>query len=129
VVPPPSPVDTATLSCADFDMAAAHLTTYYDYTALAINTNNETPSIFSRINDALALMTAMAPQCAPDGVQALKSFMPAAAEYQAAYRRGRDPGAITTSTTALKAVTAAGASMWPALGKDPSEWDITYQGP
>ncbi len=123
VVAPPSPVDTSTLSCTDFDMAAAHLTTYYDYAALAINTDNETASIFTRINDALALMTAMAPQCAPKGVAALTAFAPAAAAFQAGYRPGRDPANVTASKAALKTVIAEGAKVWTALGKNPADWD------
>lgn len=126
-IPAPSPVDTSTLSCTDFVMAAAHLTTYYHYAALAVNTNNQTD--FARINDTLALMNAMAPQCAPDGVDALAAFMPAAAAFQQAYVTGTDPSAVKADTAALAALQPEGEKLYKALGISPDGWSGLATGP
>ncbi len=129
-VPLPSSSPTGELSCANFDMSAAHLVTDAHYASLNTGTNNDTQPSFADMNEAMGVLTAMAPKCAPDAVAAIAALGVAAGETVAAYQSGDDPAAITANKAAIEALKVKGVAAWTAMGQDPAAWDtaIVFYG-
>ncbi len=125
--PMPTSSPTGDLSCAGFDQEAAHLLTYAHYASLNVGTNNDTVPLFGDLNEAMGVLTAMAPECAPDAVDAIAALGVSAGEVAAVYRPGDDDAVKDANKAVLEGMRATGVLAWEAMGKDPSAWDTTLR--
>jgi hypothetical protein len=98
----PSSSPTGELTCTNFNQAAAHMLTYAHDASLNVGTNNDTAPTFLDMNEAMGVLTAMAPECAPKAVGAIAAMGVSAGE-------------------------VAGVAAWTAMGKDPTAWDTALQ--
>ena len=121
--PMPTSSPTGALTCANFDEEAAHLVTYAHYASLNVGTNNDTVPTFGDMNEAMGVLTAMAPECAPKAVDAVAALGVAAGTAAATYLPGDDPTVTAADKAALESLKAAGVAAWTAMGKDPAPWD------
>lgn len=121
--PMPTSSPTGELSCANFDQEAAHLITYAHYASLNVGTMNDTVPSFADMNEAMGVMTAMAPQCAPKAVEAITALGAAAGAAAAAYKPGDAAADVAADKAALEALKASGVTAWTAMGKDPAAWE------
>ncbi|MBK9739238.1 MAG: hypothetical protein IPO93_06955 [Actinobacteria bacterium] len=126
-VPMPSSSPTGELTCGSFDMAAAHFLTYAHYAGLNVGTNNDTTGSFSDMNEAMGILTAMAPECAPDSVEAIAALGVAAGQTAATYKPGDDEAVKAADKAALEELKAKGVVAWDAMGLDPAVWDTTIR--
>jgi hypothetical protein len=126
-VPLPTSSPTGELTCPNFDQAAAHLLTYAHYASLNVGTNNDTGPTFSDMNEAMGILSAMAPECAPKAVDAITALGVSAGDVVATYRPGDDAAAKAADKAVLEAMKVAGVAAWTAMGKDPAAWDTTLQ--
>jgi hypothetical protein len=126
-IPMPSSSPTGELTCTNFDQAAAHMLTYAHYASLNVGTNNDTAPTFLDMNEAMGVLTAMAPQCAPKAVEAIAAMGVSAGEVAATYKPGDDAAAKAADMAVLEALKATGVAAWTAMGEDPTAWDTTLQ--
>jgi hypothetical protein len=126
-VPMPSSSPTGELTCTSFDQAAAHMLTYAHYASLNVGTNNDTAPTFLDMNEAMGVLTAMAPECAPKAVAAIAAMGVSAGDVAATYKPGDDAAAKAADKAVLEALKVTGLAAWTAMGKDPTAWDTTLQ--
>lgn len=125
--PMPTSSPSGELSCANFDQEAAHLITYAHYASLNVGTMNDTVPTFADMNEAMGVMTAMAPQCAPKAVDAIAALGVAAGAAAAAYQPGDAATDVAADKAALEALKASGVTAWTAMGKDSAGWESALQ--
>jgi hypothetical protein len=122
-VPMPTSSPTGELTCTSFDLEAAHLVTYVHYASLNVGTNNDTVPTFTDMNEALGVLTAMAPKCAPKAVEAIAALGTAAGAAAAVYQPGDAAAVKAADKAALEAMKTQGVAAWTAMGKDPAPWE------
>jgi hypothetical protein len=103
------------------------LLTYAHYAGLNVGTNNDTTGSFSDMNEAMGILTAMAPECAPDSVEAIAALGVAAGQTAATYKPGDDEAVKAADKAALEELKAKGVVAWDAMGLDPAVWDTTIR--
>jgi hypothetical protein len=126
-VPMPTSSPTGKLDCANFDQMAARLKQTATYASINVGTNNDTGPAFGDMNEAMGVLTAMAPTCSPDAVAAIAALGAAAGNAAAVYKSGDDPAVIAADKAALTALGTAGKVAWKAMGLDPATWDLAVQ--
>jgi hypothetical protein len=119
----PTSSPTGELTCTSFDEEAAHLVTYAHYASLNVGTNNDTVPTFADMNEAMGVLAAMAPECAPKAVDAIAALGTAAGETASVYKPGEDAGVKAADKAVLEALKVKGVAAWQAMGKDPAPWE------
>ena len=108
--PMPTSSPTGELTCTNIDGEAAHLVTYVHYASLNVGTTDDTAPTFADMNEALGVMTAMAPECAPKAVEAIAALGATAGQAAAVYAPGDDVAVKAANKTALEAIKAQGVT-------------------
>jgi hypothetical protein len=78
---------------------------------------------FADMNEALGVMTAMAPTCTPKAVDAIAALGAAAGAAANAYKPGDAAADGAADKAALESLKNAGVDAWKAMGKDTSGWE------
>ena len=120
--PAASPLATADLTCTDFALAATHLTSRMQIMSANNGTANDPAATFDELAAATDVLTAMAPQCAPDGAADIAAVVSAIDALKAAYRPATDQATVDANRAAILAVAAVGVPAWKKLGIDPTGW-------
>jgi hypothetical protein len=123
VVAAPSPVDTTSLTCKDFDKAAPELVSSLHALAQYLGTDSDPAQNLGELATSMGVLSAMAPQCAPKAVDSLAAMSDAAAIVPWVYDTGKDPAVIEADKKARDDVQAAGLVAWKAMGLDATPWD------
>lgn len=122
--PAPSPLDTASLTCDDFDKAAPTVVSALHALAAYLSSGNDAGPNLGELASGMAVLNAMAPQCAPKAVDALAAMSAAADTVATVYDSGSDPAVIAADKQALDAVKPKGVAAWKAMGLDVAPWDL-----
>lgn len=115
------------VTCDEVDMAGANVRSYVHYISLSVGTMNDTAPTYGELAAALGVMTAGAPDCAPDAIAEIDALTEAAQGAAATFQPSTDPAAIAAQKAALTMLKDAGMVAWTAMGKDPADWDTTLR--
>jgi hypothetical protein len=97
------------------------------YLSLNVGTNNDTVPTFADMHEALGVLTAMAPKCAPKAGDAIAALGVAAGETAAVYKPGDDAALKDANKAALVALKDKGVVAWQAMAKDSSGWETALR--
>lgn len=116
--PSPSPS-----TCADFDMAAAHLSTYWHYLKINLGTDNDEAPTIADMTQAMETLTALAPKCAPKAVKALTKLATTSAVVASTYQTKPDAMQAAAVDEAMAAMQEQGVAAWTAMGISTYAWE------
>lgn len=119
---------SASLTCTDYRMNAAHMSTFVHYVALNVGTTNDSSTYYPQMDEAMAVLTGMTPTCAPTAVAPMAAFSTAVAELKATTKPGTDAATIAVDKAALAKVRAAGIAAWTAIGMPTAGWENKPEG-
>lgn len=124
---PSSPAESAApvapVTCDDMAKVSTTLTTKIHYVALNVGTSNDSSTYYPAIEEAMAQLTQLATDCAPQAVEPVAALATAVADLLEQTVPGADATAIATDKAALAAVREAGIAAYSSLRLPTNGWE------
>lgn len=115
------PVVTAT-DCASFTAAVTVLPATHQLLLQYAGTRTDPKPVFQQITDAMAVLTTLAPACAPAAVTQIDALDQACDEVIAIYQTDAVGPMAEDSQAALDIMAQRGREAWGAMGLSPAAW-------
>lgn len=111
------------VTCDDMAKVSTTLTTKIHYVALNVGTSNDSSTYYPAIEEAMAQLTQLATDCAPQAVEPVAALAAAVADLLDQTVPGADSAAIATDKALLAAVREAGIAAYSSLRLPTNGWE------